>query len=609
MTFQFLRPEWLLLLIPLFALLWLLWNRSGSGRDWESVVDPALLPHLLVGKKGRSKRWPLLVFFIAGLLAITALSGPVWKKLPLPVFKQQSALVIALDLSTSMDAADIKPSRLTRARLKLKDLLSRRTVGQTALIAYAATPYTVTPLTDDTDTIQSLVSSLTTELMPAQGSRADLAIAKAVELFKNAGLDKGDILLITDAVNENSQRRIDAMDVSGYRVSVLAVGSAEGAPVPVPGSGYVTDSNGSIVIAKTNFGEMRALASNLGGLYSPLTINDTDLRLFDTLLAEHDVMSQHQKTEFKADRWQEEGPWLLLLVVPLAALVFRRGLILVLVLMVVTVPEPALAQGWQWDQLWKNRDQRAQEALQQGAVEEAAELFEQNDWKAAALYKSQQYGKALEQLESSKSGDALYNRGNILAKMGRLEEALESYDEVLQKHPQHEDAQYNREQVKKALEQQQQQQQGQQDKDSQKDQSEQSSNEQNQQSEQSESESESDQRKQDSEQSSGEQQSTDSESSEDEQQNQTEQQQQQKEEAERELAEQKKKQQEDAEDQHDKESQTEAQAQMDMSEKLSEQAERQWLRRIPDDPGGLLRNKFKYQYSRQPQANREQEEW
>ena len=169
MGIQLLRPEWLLMLIPLFILSWLFWSKKLFSRDWESVIDARLLPYLLVGKTGRKTIWPLLFWSSIGVLVIIALSGPVWKKLPLPVFKQQSALVIILDLSASMNTQDIKPSRLARARLKLFDFLKQRQEGQTALIAFAATAYTVSPLTDDTDTIQSLVSSLTTDIMPTQG--------------------------------------------------------------------------------------------------------------------------------------------------------------------------------------------------------------------------------------------------------------------------------------------------------------------------------------------------------------------------------------------------------------------------------------------------------
>ncbi len=195
MEFHFLRPWWFLMLLPLLALAWHHWRSLGNGRDWSGIIDPRLLPHLLVGQQTEKKRAPMLFALLIGLLTVIALAGPVWKRLPQPVFKQQSALVILLDLSNSMNAQDIKPSRIARARLKLIDLLNQRKEGQTALIAYAATAYTVTPLTDDVDTIESLVSSLKPEIMPAQGSRPDRAVERALELFENSGVRHVDILM------------------------------------------------------------------------------------------------------------------------------------------------------------------------------------------------------------------------------------------------------------------------------------------------------------------------------------------------------------------------------------------------------------------------------
>ena len=186
--FHFLRPLWLLALIPLIMFSWLLLRRSLFSRNWQSVIDPQLLPHVLIGTAGKSSRLPLILFFICGLLGIIALAGPVWNQLPQPVYKAKSALVIALDLSRSMDASDIKPSRLIRAHYKVNDILKLRKEGDTALIAYAADAFTAIPLTDDGETITNIVNSLTTDIMPAQGSRADRALSRASELLRNAAI-------------------------------------------------------------------------------------------------------------------------------------------------------------------------------------------------------------------------------------------------------------------------------------------------------------------------------------------------------------------------------------------------------------------------------------
>ena len=611
--FHLLRIEWLLMLIPLFILGWFFWSRKLFSRDWESVIDPRLLPHLLVGKASAKSIWPLLLLMSIGMIIVFALSGPVWKKIPLPVFKQQSALVIVLDLSRSMNTQDMKPDRLIRARLKLLDLLKSRKEGQTALIVFAATAYTVSPLTDDTDTIQSLVSSLATEIMPVQGSRADLAVQEALQLFENAGINKGDILLITDGVSASSTSKLEQLNMTDFRLSVLSVGTEEGAPIPAQSGGFVKDQKGSIVIAKTDQHELRTLASSLGGVFSAMSLDDSDLHSIQKLLDDNKISMDHQQTDFRADRWQEEGPWLLLLVTPLVALVFRRGVFLSLLLafILLPMPRPVLAvdfpENWpSWQSLWKNTNQRAEESLNSGDAQHAAELFDRADWKAASHYKAGQYEQALEQLETLKGVEDAYNRGNTLAKMGELEQALESYDEVLKQHPGHEDAVFNRQLVEEEIKKQQQQQQlesqdqqdGEQSNEGQQQDDKQKSDQQNQK----------DQDQQDSENSDQQQSDQQSQEEKDKQQDSQQQAEQEKQQAE-EKAQQDK--QQEAAEQQEKETEQAAKEQNseESTESLSEQAEAQWLRRIPDDPGGLLRNKFKYIYGRQQQPSQEKESW
>ncbi len=622
MNIQFLRPEWFLALIVIAVLAFFIYKRRLVSRDWAAVIDAPLLPHLLSDQTQTSNRWWFWVALLLSVLVVIALAGPVWNKLEQPVFKQQSALVIALDLSQSMNAQDIKPGRLARAKLKLIDILKMRAEGQTALIAYAGTPYTVSPLTDDSDTIQSLVSSLSTEIMPAQGSRSDLAIQHAKQLLENAGVKRGDIVLITDGINDKSASAIHQIDLKNIRVSILAVGTEQGAPIPKADGGFVKDADGSIVIAKTETNQLRQLASELGGLYMKMKLDDGDISRLQSLLNDNAFNAENQKTDFKSDRWQEEGPWLLLLALPLAALAFRRGLFLSVFLVAFVLPalQPLHADdGWSWQSLWKNQDQRAAEILQQGDSKQAAELFKDQDWKAAAHYKAGEYDKALQQLQTQQSSDAIYNRANTLAKLGKLQESLDAYDEALNKDPNNEDASYNRKLVEDALKQQQQQQQDQsqqgdgekEDKQQQSDKSseqqsndQQSQNQQNQQSEQGSEQNDQQNSEQKGQSSEDQKQDQQSEQQDQSQVDKTEQQKQAEAEAQKQAETDQQKNKENPEAKSTKPLTDEEQQQS-----LTEQAEAQWLRRIPDDPGGLLRNKFKYQYGRQRQQNVEQEQW
>ena len=198
--FHLLRPWWL---AALPVLVWLVWqlvrSRAASG-GWRAVVDAPLRAHVLAEPAVlRESRWPLVVTLASALLAVLAAAGPTWERLPVPAFRSDEALVVALDLSRSMDAADVVPSRVARARLKLLDLLGRRAAGQTALVVFSTHAFTVTPLTTDTRTIGALVGAVNTDIMPTQGSSLAAGLEKAGTLLRQTGLGAGEILAITDA--------------------------------------------------------------------------------------------------------------------------------------------------------------------------------------------------------------------------------------------------------------------------------------------------------------------------------------------------------------------------------------------------------------------------
>lgn len=458
--FHFLRPEWFLALLPLLLLLWLLWRQRLFSRSWQAVVDARLLPHLLIGGgAARRRSWPLLLLGLSGLLAITALAGPTWQKLEQPLFRQQSGLVVLLDLSRSMDAADLRPSRLARARLKLIDILKQQREGQTALVAYAATPFVVTPLTSDTRTIISQLPIMTTDLMPAQGSRPDRAIATARQLLQQAGVSHGSVLLISDGVEggELLDDEIGQLTAAGHRLLILGVGTAAGAPIPqLRGSGFVTDGGGAIVIPKLDDAALSAAAQQGNGLYRQLSGDDGDINALLAVVNGDSATQRAAKVnDMMSDQWQEAGVWLLLPLLLLAPLAFRRGYLAAVVLAVVILPQPETASAVEWGSLWSNRDQQGRQALEQGDAARAAQLFTAPEWRAAAHYRAGEYEKTLELLARMDKADAHYNRGNALAKLGRLPEAVKAYDEALKRDPKMTDARENRDLVKRLLQQQQ----------------------------------------------------------------------------------------------------------------------------------------------------------
>ncbi len=585
--FHFIRPYWLLAVLPYIVILALMLRNKLAQGNWSEVCDAALLPYLLQEKQVNQSRWPITAGALASLLVIIALAGPTWERLPSPVFRNDSALVIALDLSRSMDAADIKPSRLIMARYKIADILKQRKDGQTALLVYAGDAFTVTPLTDDTETIDSQLSALNTDIMPSQGSDTALALEKAVELLKQAGLQKGQILLVTDGVDvDKTLATVKSLDK--YQLSILGVGTDDGAPIALPEGGFVKDERGNIVVPKLNSSELAKLAHAGNGVYQTITTNDADIQAVLATMDRSVEQQGKQNDNLLLDQWADKGPWLLLLVLPLAALTFRKGLLCFALLMILPLPKNSYALGWQ--DLWQTKDQQAQQAYKKQDFAKAAEQFENPDWKAAAHYKAGEYDKALEDLKNSKSESSAYNQGNALAKAGQLEEAIKAYEKALAVNPNDSDAKHNKEVVEKALEEQKQEQKKQ---DQQKDDKQQSKgdSQQNKDGEQSEKSGE-----QKPDQNKNEEKPEQKPEQKQSDQQQSEENKQQQDKAEEKKPEDEKPQQaEQGKDEAKEQAKQQAPVKPEPTDE-QQQANEQWLKRIPDDPAGLLRRKFKYQY-------------
>ncbi len=573
--FHWLRPEWLLAVPLVIALAVLLSRRTLGLGSWERVVAPSLVPFVLSRSpgSGNDRRWWLLA--VGGVLAALSLAGPAWQRIEQPVFRAEQALVIALDLSRSMDAQDVTPSRLARARLKILDVLERRSSGQTALVVYSANAFTVTPLTTDTDTVAALVNSLSTDIMPSRGSYPAVAMAKGRQLLDQAGAGFGEILLVTDGGSSPAAEEA-ARDLrkAGYTLSVLGVGTVEGAPIPRASGGFVTDNRGRIALPRLEERSLRALAAAGGGRFAVLSADDSDL---DLLLSGPVLQASSTDETLATDQWREEGPWLLLLLLPIAALAFRRGWLLVVALAVV----PHHAQASLWDDLWQNRDQQATRLLEEGKAEDAAALFADPEWRAVARYRAGDYAGSATVFANRGDARNLYNLGNAMALQGELDAAIDAYERALELAPDDEDAAYNLELVKNLKEQQQQQQESQGD---------QQSSSQNQEEDGEPSESGEGDDQQASQGDNGQPADGESGQRDDEAASEEELDALQKE---LERAAEESRQGERPEDQL-----SAAELAAMRAEQEQQQAMEQWLRRIPDDPGGLLRRKFRYQYQR-----------
>lgn len=569
--FHFLRPWWLLALIPAAIFVLALWRVNSALSAWDKAIDKNLLPYLLDRSRNAAQRTPLLLLLGAWVLSAVALAGPVWEKLPQPVQQREDALVIVMDLSLSMFAQDHVPSRLDLAKRKLRDILALRDEGQTALVVYAGDAHAVMPLTDDVVTIEALVPSLSPNIMPLFGSNPMAAMDMAIELLDNVEASEGKILLMTDGISGFDQELLITRQLEDrpYDLLVMGIGTEQGAPIRTSDGNFLTDQQGAMVVPALNRSVLQSLANRVGGRYHDIQLSDSDLAYLLTDLSLLDD-PQLSDVEEEFDVWYETGPWLLLLVAPMVALTFRRGWLFVWVLAagVLSLVPAQDTQAAEWSALWQTPDQRGAQAFAAEDHALAAGLFESPGWQGAANYRAENYDAAIAAYSALDTPDGHYNRGNALALAGNYAEAIAAYDLTLATDPEHEDAIFNKEIVEQLLQQQQ----------SEQGESQEGNNESEQSDQNSDQQSEQDQ--ENSEQQDQESQEGDENQQQDQQQN------------------------EAPEDQENSESNSEQNtpSQNSNEEFEEQQSLEQWLRRIEDDPGELLERKFRYQY-RQRQLN------
>ena len=577
--FHFLRAGWILLIPIAILLIFFFKRRMLTIGNWEKLIDKRLLPYVMSRRQLSDNQYKWWLISLISVLSIIALAGPTWERIEQPSFRTDQSLVIALDLSSSMNAQDITPNRLTRAKLKILDILERRQGAQVALIVYSANAFTVTPLTSDTDTIIALINSIDTSIMPSRGSYPALAIDKGLQLLNQASVSNGEIILVTDGgITSDSFSSAQKLRDEGYRLSALGIGSMNGAPIPKETGGFITDSTGQITISRLEVDDLKDLVEIGGGSYTSITSNDQDI---DTLLSEVYSAVRESDDSVTTDQWKEFGPWLLLIVVPFGSLLFRKGWIFVFLLTIMPIDNSVYALDW--NDLWKTRDQQAKEAMESGDYDKAIELFEDSEWLAAAHYKAGNYRQSANGYNNNSNIDHLYNYANSLAKIGQFEEAIENYEKVIAEEPNAEDALYNLNLLKDLLSE---------------NQSSEENNDDGQSSEEASTGEQSQQQNGDeSEQSDNEGNSKtgDSDNESDANPNQKLSNEEDIEAIEKELE-------RAAEENSNQESQQEDNSESGIEGRMAQeqqQAMEQWLRRIPDDPGGLLRRKFRYQYQRQ----------
>ena len=543
LEFVFLRPWWLLMAPIGLALAHLITHKDRDS--WRRVIDAQLFSSLTFVGDRVSQRLIWFTIATGWLIAVLALAGPAWDKEKAALHEGSDALVIVFDLSLSMNSSDLKPSRMERARFKALEIVEEQQEKAVGLVAFAGDAFDISPLSDDLSTVTHLLHSLHISMMPVQGSSASLGLVRAGELLQRSGYEAGQIMLLTDAVDSKAVEIAQQLKQSGYRLSVIAVGTTSGAPINLGNGEFLKDSSGQFIVAPVDFTSLSELALAGGGLFSLVT-DKFSADAFDGFQYT-DAPNSGESDELQTAQWKDRGPWLLFVLLPLVALMFRSGWLVATVLFVPISTTPV--QAFEWVDLWQRSDQQAAKAVEQQDYDSPV-ISQHSNWNGVALYRQERFAQAAEVFAHSSGKIARFNQGNAFARDGDLPGAVEQYEAALAVDPDFEDAIFNLELIKKLMKEQQMEQQ------------------------------QSDDDAEQSEQQVGQVQESD--------------------ELERasENAEQAAGDEEKEDEQEDE--QVYAQADDKDLEQNSEQERsqllEQWLRVIPDDPGGLLRRRFLYEY-------------
>lgn len=424
---HFLRPLWLLVLVAPAIFIWMA-SRAGDARSrWKGLIAPHLLDSLIVQPDRKHRYAPAWV--LAALLALTTVgaAGPTWKREAPPFVADTASLVIAVDLSPTMDAIDVSPSRIERAKLKIDDLLATRNGARTAVVAYSGTAHLVVPLTDDVELIETYTDALATGIMPKPGKDTVAALKLADDLLKRDGTS-GTIALLTDGIEPAASA--DARR-TGNAVVVLGIGTSEGGVVKQSDGSFLTGAGSTRLNAKLDIEALKKFGADTGADVATITQDDTDVQW----LAQRVRTNFAQQTANEGDRWHDFGWWFIAPAALLSALSFRQGCLvrLSIALLAAHLLAPASASALDFGNAWLTPDQQGRLAYQRGDYSAAAGRFQNPMWKGVALYRSARYQDALDAFASIDTAESWYNQGNALLHLSKFEDAVAAYTKALER--------------------------------------------------------------------------------------------------------------------------------------------------------------------------------
>ncbi|OXS21377.1 hypothetical protein CGU37_14745 [Pseudomonas fluorescens] len=399
--FHFLRPAWLLLAL-VGALMPLIWRRSRDlQRRLRGHIAAHLLTHLLVTPSDPRRLRPVHLLSALLMLGAVAAAGPTWEQDRPDFLENRAPLIIAVDLSPSMDTADVPPTRLAAAKHTLHDLIQRRKGARTALLVYAGSAYLVLPPTDDPALLDSFVQALGTDLISRPGKDVAGVIDQAKGLLTQT---PGTLLLVTDGADAAQlpslkQRLAD----SPLQVLVLALGDSP---------------------------TLKALAEATDAPLGSLTLNDDAVDWVELHAQAHFEAADEQLRRLQ---WKDAGYWLCWPLLGLALLSVRRGWSLnwsaVVLLGALLQPNQAEAHPF------LTPDQQGRWAFEHHHYPEAAARFVDPYWKGIAAYHAADYDLAQATFATLDTAQAAFYLGNIHVRRFRFDAAIDAYQQALQRQP------------------------------------------------------------------------------------------------------------------------------------------------------------------------------
>ena len=271
----FARPDFLnlFLLIPLFALL-LAWSARRKRADVARLGTPSLIAALSASVSYTRRRWKTVLWFTALAALIVALARPRWGAQVQVTARQGVQVMVALDVSSSMLAEDIKPNRLTRAKLTVEELMDHLGGNEMGLVLFSGAAFVQFPLTADLNTAQGFLAAAGPESISRPGTALEEALRVALSGFPENVATQRVILLLTDGEGHEGDPSSAARAAAeaGTTIYAIGFGSAAGEPIPIRDAsgalvGYKKDANGRTVLSRLDEATLTQIVNETGGLY------------------------------------------------------------------------------------------------------------------------------------------------------------------------------------------------------------------------------------------------------------------------------------------------------------------------------------------------------